>query len=74
MQGGKFKIEVAWDCNFDWGNDIFDCLPTFNFINRKHDHGKPQILWVKSTWIFYCNFRGIFQARSILFVLCPYYP
>lgn len=31
-QGGVFRIQVMWECDFDLGRSANDCLPKYQFI------------------------------------------
>ena len=30
-KGAIFRIRVTWNCDFDWGRTIDDCLPQYSF-------------------------------------------
>jgi len=31
LTGAVFGIQIRWDCSFDWGKSIKDCLPKYSF-------------------------------------------
>jgi P2X purinoceptor 4 len=31
LTGAVFALQILWDCSFDWGKTIRECLPKYSF-------------------------------------------
>jgi hypothetical protein len=70
ITGGVFTIQIAWNCQFDWGVSINDCLPKYTF--KRSDEPNPIISpgWNFRSAMFYEeNRRTLTKQYGLKFIV-----